>query len=168
MSSNTKLFLFANNRALIAIRGADSRVILCQDDFSFDELAEFQSGTSRSCWPLVVLQDSGCSCEMLAHHDFSTVADGVQAIFSQYTSYDMGVVQKWEIAATGRGDKIELAVGLVIENFDDIPARAQAHYPNGRDGPPLTVTLPLWEFVDAYDRALQYVRGEEDEEDGDG
>ncbi|MCB9753001.1 MAG: hypothetical protein H6713_23855 [Myxococcales bacterium] len=170
--SGVKLILFTSNYVLLAVRGEDPCVVLCQDDVELDtELAAFhlarESGQRRA-WPFAVLQDSGSWAKTLERHDLSALEDDVETSFSQYTSYDMGVVQKWEITVTARGDALELVAGLVIDNYDDIPARAQAHYPGGRDGEPLRVKLPRWAFLDAYDRALRYIRGEEQDEDDDG
>lgn len=164
LGAGIKLILFDDEFALLAVRGEESCVVLCQGDVELGaDLDDFQiargSGQLRR-WPLAVLQDSGCSAKTLTQHDLYAIEEGVEASFSQHTSYDMGVVQRWELRVTGRGDTLELWAGLVIENFDELPQRAQAHYPGGR-AEALAVTLPRWSFLDAYERALAYILGQE-------
>jgi hypothetical protein len=162
-----KLILFDCDRALLALREDDGGpiVALCQGDLELNEdiqtFLDSQDSGWKSTFPIAVIQSSGSWAKTLKAHEFYTIEEGAETVFEQYTSYDMGVIQKWEIKATGRGDLLDLAVGLVIENYDDIHPTHQAHFPNGRDGPPLELTLPRWRFIDAYERAINYLRDEE-------
>ncbi len=164
-AATTKLILFARDAALLAIRGTSPRILMCQGDLELAELAAFEASVDRQSWPLAVLQDSGCAAKQLAHHNFYDLEDGVQATFSQITTYDMGVVQRWLLTAVANGDSIELTAGLVLDDFDELPARIQAHFPGGRDGPPLSLKLPRWDFIDAYERAMRYIHGIADEDE---
>ena len=159
-----KLLLFDSNYALIVFRkkGLGPLIALCQGSLDLvEDIQNFlkSSGDSYNHFPLATLQRGDSYwAKSLTKHDFYAIEENIETLFAQYISYDQGVVQKWEIRVTGRGDLLYLAVGLVIENFKEL--HLQAHYPNGRDGPPLEFTLPRWRFIQAYEEALDYLANE--------
>ena len=162
-----KLIFFDRDYALLVFSDADfgPLIALCQDDLDlYEDIQEFRAsgGNWYKHFPIATLQrGDNYWAKSLTKHEFYSIEENEETIFTQNTGYDQDVVLKWEIRATRRGDLLYLSVGEVSENFQE--CNLQADHANGREGPPREFALPRQSFLDAYERALMYLDNHEKE-----
>ena len=155
-----RLIFFDCDYALLVFHeeGFGPLIALCQDDLDlYEDIQDFrESGGDWRHFPIATLQrGDNYWAKSLTKHEFYSIEENVETIFEQHICFEQGIVSKWEIRATGRGDLIYLSVGEVVENFKEW--NLQNHDSDGQEVSPREFVLPRWSFIDAYERALVYL-----------